>query len=242
MAPAVHNPKVLYQLVSPLHRTAGAAEVERRRRMLNAWTSPSAEVDIWSPDDGPAAVESAIDIAMVFPSLRPLVPQWGKSGYGAVVIGCFSDPGIEALRESTGVPIIGPGEASLFAAAQSGGKFSVLSSEPTPSGLQRRIRGMGLDNAFVSERLVGGSVSDLVQQPQQMLERITASARACVQEGADVLVLGCLAMSFIEGLPERLQDLAGVPVINPVVAGLKSAEAVIGSNRVSITRNASTGS
>lgn len=237
MAPAVHKPKILYQLVSPLHRTAGAAEVERRKQMLNAWMHPSAEVDIWSPDDGPAAVESAIDIAMVFPSLRPLVPRWSEGGYGAVVIGCFSDPGIEALRESTDVPVIGPGEAALIAAAQSGGKFSVLSSEPTPSGLQRRLRGMGIDGAFVSERLVGGSVSDLVKHPQQMLERVTASARACVQEGANVLVLGCLAMSFIEGLPERLQQLAGVPVINPVVAGLKSAEAVINSNLVGKTLN-----
>jgi allantoin racemase len=205
--------------------------------MLNAWTSPYTEVDIWSPDDGPAAVESEIDIAMVFPSLRPVVPRWGEAGYGAVVIGCFSDPGIEALRESTAVPVIGPGEASLLEAAQSGRKFSVLSSDPTPSGLQRRLRGMGIHETFISESLVGCSVSDLVKHPHEMLERIAVSARGCVQNGADVLVLGCLAMSFIEGLPERLQQLVGVPVINPVVAGLRSAEAVVSSDLVSETQD-----
>uniref|UniRef100_UPI00195428C1 hypothetical protein n=1 Tax=Klebsiella pneumoniae TaxID=573 RepID=UPI00195428C1 len=35
------------------------------------------------------------------------------------------------------------------------------------------------------------------------------------------------AMCFVEGLVEQLQKALAVPVINPVIAGLKSAEAAL---------------
>lgn len=219
--------KILYQLVSPLHRAVGDAEVERRRDLLRAWGSPGLSIDIASPEEGPMVVESQIDAALVFPGLRALAPRWSEDGYDAVVLGCFSDPGIEALRELTRSAVIGPGEAALLAAVQFGETFSVLSSDPTPAGLRRRIRGMGFAGRFVSEHVVGASVDDLRRSPDRAFASIAARAEACIGDGAEVIVLGCLAMCFVPGLPERLQEATGVPVINPVVAGLKSAEAAL---------------
>lgn len=219
--------RILYQLVSPLHAVVGAAEVERRRALLRRWASPAVEVEISSPPDGPPVVESQIDAAMVFPSLRRLAAAWTPSGHDAVVIGCFSDPGIEALRELTEAAVVGPGEAAMLAAAQFGERFAVLSSDPTPKGLRRRIRAIGLADRFVSEQVVGASVADLRRDPQAAFADILASARGCLAEGADILVLGCLAMCFVEGLVEQLQKALAVPVINPVIAGLKSAEAAL---------------
>jgi allantoin racemase len=219
--------KILYQLVSPLHLSAGPAEVARREGLLRAWTSPVFHVDIAAPETGPAVIESQINVAMVFPNLEAAASRWAESGYEAVVIGCFSDPGMDALREVTDCAVIGPGEAALLAAAQFADRFSVLSSEPTPNGLRRRIRSMGLSDRFVSERVVGASVAELRRAPEAAFDGMVAAAKACLADGADILVLGCLAMCFVEGLPERLQKATGAPVINPVVAGLKSAEAAL---------------
>lgn len=223
MSDASHSPGILYQLVSPLHRSAGDAEIARRLAMLRAW-APGSRVEIASPENGPPAVESAADIAMVYPHLRDAAGGWRDAGFDAVVIGCFSDPGVVALAERAELPIIGPGEAALLAAVQLGERFSVLSSNPTPPGLRRRIRGIGIEAMFVSEVLVDGSVADLVRDPDSHVPSIIAQARGCVAAGADVLVLGCLAMSFMPGLPDRLAEAVGVPVINPVIAGLKAAE------------------
>ncbi|WP_346891134.1 aspartate/glutamate racemase family protein [uncultured Roseibium sp.] len=220
------RPRLLYQLVSPLHRSAGEAEVARRLDMLREW-SPNSTIEIASPENGPAAVESAADAAMVFPSLRRDAERWTADGYDAVIIGCFSDPSTEALTEIAGLPVIGPGEAGLLAAVQLGERFSVLSSNPTPPGLRRRIRGIGLEPMFVSEVLVGGSVAELVSDPDRHMPSLEAQARACVDQGASVIVLGCFAMSFTPGLPERLCEALGVPVVNPVVAGLRAAEAAV---------------
>ncbi len=84
---------------------------------------------------------------------------------------------------------------------------------------------MGLGDRFVSEHVVGASVADLRRNPQDAFHRMIGSANQCVGDGADVIVLGCLAMCFVEGLVETLQQALGVPVINPVIAGIKSAEA-----------------
>lgn len=219
------SPRVLYQLASPLHRTAGPDVVRRRAEMLQAW-APSVRVQIASPEDGPRAIECAADAAMVFPALRESAMGWAED-HDAVVIGCFSDPAIEALTEISGIPVIGPGEAGMLAAVQLGARFSVLSSDPTPPGLRRRIRGIGIEGSFVSEVTVGGSVADLNRDPDTHLPVIVERARSCVAQGADVLVLGCFALSFIPGLHEKLTQAVGVPIVNPVIAGLKAAEAAV---------------
>ena len=40
-----------------------------------------------------------------------------KEGYDAIVIYCFSDVGIDAIRENVRIPVIGPGETSLAVAS-----------------------------------------------------------------------------------------------------------------------------
>jgi allantoin racemase len=239
MTLSMHPRKILYQLVSPLHRVTSTGEVERRQQMLRGWVSPSVHIDIASPETGPDVIESQVDAAMVFSNLQPIAPQWSEAGYEAVIIGCFSDPGMDPLRELTGAAVIGPGEASLLAAVQFGERISVLSSDPTPQGLRRRIRSMGLSDRFVSEHIVGASVADLRRQPESAFDKMIQSARHCVDDGADVIVLGCLAMCFVDGLVERLQRALGIPIINPVVAGIKSAEASLSYGISTRSRTAS---
>ena len=58
-----------------------------------------------------------------------------KEGYDAIVIYCFSDVGIDAIRENVRIPVIGPGETSLAAASMICNRFTVrrvsICREPT---------------------------------------------------------------------------------------------------------------
>ena len=47
------------------------------------------------------------------------------------------------------------------------------------------------------------------------------------QDGADVLVLGCMSMAFLPDIMTKLGERVGVPIVNPVVAALKTAEALV---------------
>ena len=70
---------------------------------------------------------------------------------------------------------------------------------------------------------------DLARQTPGALEKAAVAARAAVEEdGADVVVLGCMSMAFLPCICEDLSERAGVPIVNPVVAALKTAEMVAG--------------
>ncbi|MBO0741518.1 MAG: aspartate/glutamate racemase family protein, partial [Hyphomicrobiaceae bacterium] len=178
---------------------------------------------------GPAAIESARDAGLVVPELIRLAPAAQQRGFEALIIGCYSDPGIDALREMLTIPVIGPGAASLHLAAQLGTRMGIL----TPSGrgygrLAARLRALGLGPLLVSVRAVGLSVMELARQTPGALDKAASAARVAVAEdGADVLVLGCMSLAFLPGVCEALSQRVGVPVVNPVIAALKTAEAVV---------------
>ncbi|MBV9785865.1 MAG: hypothetical protein JO264_18830 [Acidisphaera sp.] len=220
--------RILYQLTSPMDRTLGKAEIARRLSALQQAASPGVEVEAWPTGDGPAAIEGAADVAVVVPELLALAPRW--TGFDAVIVGCFSDPGLEALRERTDVALIGPGAAAMHLAAQLGTRFSILSPSGRGHGrVAARLRGLGLAELFASVRGVGCSVIELAEQRPGAFERIVEAGRACVERDlADVLVLGCMSMAFLPDVARRLQSALGCPVVNPVLAALKTAEAIAG--------------
>ena len=221
--------RILYQLTSPMDKTVGPQEVARRQKVLQAHAGAGADVSVEPTAKGPAAIESAHDAGLVVPELIRLAPLAEQRGYDALIIGCYSDPGLDALRELLTIPVVGPGAASLHLAAQLGTRISVL----TPSGrgygrVAARLRGLGLAALLASVRGIGLSVMDMAKQTPGALDKAAAAARLAVEEdGADVLVLGCMSMAFLPGICEDLSKRVGVPVVNPVIAALKTAEALV---------------
>jgi allantoin racemase len=221
--------RILYQLTSPMDKTVGPQEVARRQKVLQDCAAAGTEVAVEPTASGPASIESAHDAGLVVPELIRLAPRAQERGFEAIIIGCYSDPGLDALREMLSVPVIGPGAASLHLAAQLGTRICVLT--PTGRGYGRvaaRLRGLGIGPLLASVRGIGLSVMDLAQQKPGALDKAAEAAGVAVtQDGADVLVLGCMSMAFLPGICNALGKKVGVPVVNPVIAALKTAEACI---------------
>jgi allantoin racemase len=221
--------RILYQLTSPMDKTIGAQEVRRRQHILQQYAAAGTDVAVEPTAAGPAAIESAHDAAIVVPELIRLGEHAQERGFDAVIIGCYSDPGIDALREMLRIAVIGPGSASLYLAAQLGTRISVLT--PTGRGFGRvaaRLRALALEPLLASVRGVGLSVMELAQQKPGALDRAAEAARRAVEEdGADVFVLGCMSMAFLPGICDSLSGRLGVPVVNPVTAALKTAEMMV---------------
>jgi allantoin racemase len=221
--------RILYQLTSPMEKTVlGPAEVARRREFLRTRAAPGVEVEVWSLADGPPSIESAWEAALVVPELTRLVVQARAEGFDAVIVGCFSDPGLEALRELVDIPVIGPGSSAVHLAAQLGTRFTIISPLGGGDGrVMARLRALGLADKFASVRGIGMSVLDLARDREVVLERVSEVARAAVREdGADVFVLGCMSMGFV-GITDDVGKRLELPVVNPVVAALKTAEMVV---------------
>ncbi|MCG8355249.1 MAG: aspartate/glutamate racemase family protein [Kiloniellales bacterium] len=219
--------RLLYQLTSPMERTLGVEEMERRRGVLQSHAAAGVEVEVRSIPRGPGSIESSYDAALVVPELLTLLVQAERDGFDAAMIGCFSDPGLEAARELLEMPVVGPGESALHLAAQLGSRFAIVSPSEGSGRVAARMRALGLDGKFAGVRSISMSVLDLARQREPTLERIAeVGRRAVAEDGADVLVLGCMSMAFL-GIADSLRARIGVPVVNPVVAALKTAEMIV---------------
>ncbi len=221
--------RILYQLTSPMEKTVlGGDEIIRRRDFLRRRAALAVDVEVRSLSDGPASIESAWESALVVPTLCEAVVRAQAEGMSAVIVGCFADPGLDALRELTSVPIIGPGASALHLAAQLGTRFSILSPLETPPGRgYERLCGLGLDVKLASVRGIDMPGLDVARCRETTLDRLQDAGRVAVQDdGADVLVLGSTCLGFLD-VTEDLQRRLDVPVVNPVTAALKMAETLV---------------
>lgn len=205
----------------------GHAELERRAAYLGAHAS-GARVEIREAADGPASIESAIEEQQGAWALVRAVPELQAAGFEAVILGCFGDPGLAAARELVEIPVVGPAQASIHLAAQLGDRFGILTvvQEVIP-GLRRLVRAYGQEGLLATLRAVEVPVLELRQDRARLLQRLAAEGEAALADGADVLILGCMTMGFMD-LAKELQERLRVPVINPVLAALKLTETLAG--------------
>jgi len=219
---------ICYQLVSPMERVLGEAEVERRRVFLQQNAGPNTRVEVRSAAAGYPSIESERDAVAVSPHILSGLKKAAEEGASAGIVGCFSDPALDAVRESVAMPVVGPGQSSVMLAMQLGERFSILS--PLDSGAKRqlpRMRAQGVAERLASVRGVGVSVVDFSRKANDAMDRIVAVARRCIEEdGADVLVMGCMSMAFM-GIERSLTERLGAPVVSPVLAALKTADAML---------------
>lgn len=223
--------RIRYQFATAKHLSeVGMAEVERRQAKLDEWVGPGATVQIGLPDSGPASVESRTDAALTVPALLRGVVQAEKDGFDAVIVSCFSDPGMEAARELVSIPVLGSGICAMHVAALLGGRFSIMSpGRGGGSKADENPRKYGVSESYASTRGVGLSVMDLAKDRDGAIATIASVGRKAVEEdGADTLILGCMSMAFHD-ITAELSERIGAPVINPVPASLGLAESLVRS-------------
>jgi len=144
----------------------------------------------------------------------------------AVVIACFSDPGLAATRTLLSCPVIGVQEASVLAAMGLAPRFGIIALSQTPIARHARaLATMGvLDRLCCEVGLSGVSAHD-AGHSEELYPEILAAGRRIVAAGAGAVVLGCAGFG-----PRRLRLQAdlGVPVVDPVLAGAALALSVVG--------------
>jgi allantoin racemase len=229
--------RIVYQLVSPMEKTLGLAEIERRQDYLQRHAADGIEIKVQSVPSGYPSIESERDAVTVAPYLLFGLQKAEAEGASAGIVGCFSDPALDAIRETVKMPVVGPGQSAIALALQLGESYSILS--PLDSGAKRarpRLRGQGFTERLASIRGVGVSVVDLASGDNTAWDRIVDTGRRCIEDGADVLVMGCMSMAFM-GIERQLSERLAVPVISPVLAALKTTQTLLELN-LSHSRNA----
>jgi allantoin racemase len=146
-----------------------------------------------------------------------------KDGYDAFVIGCFYDPGLKEAREIVDMPVVGVCEASLSVASMiSAGKFSIIvGSRKNVPHMADNARNYGFESRIASWRML--NIPPRKMNDKEILQAtILREAKAAVEEDlAECVVLGCTGMW---GQAKIAQEELGIPILDPVIMGLKVAE------------------
>ncbi len=205
----------------------GEAEVQRRQDYLQLHAGAGFDVEIRDNPEGPASIESPAEEQLAAEGLVEVLPRVA-AGFDAVIIGCFGDPGLRAARDLVDVPVIGPAQASIHVAAQMGDRVGLITVvDSVIPVLNDLVHEYGLSSALATVRAVNVPVLRLRESRDEVIGKMVEVGRECLAEGADVLVLGCMTMGFLD-VASTLQAEIGTPVVNPVGAALHTAEMFLG--------------
>jgi len=197
-------------------------------REAGAAASPETQLRVVSIDKGPASIECRYDEVLAELYVVKKVKEVADKA-DAIVINCFGDVAVDAAREVTDVPIIGPGTSSMALAQLLGHNFSVVSVLSRLTPLIDKIGANLGTTKLTSVRAVDIPVLEL-QDEAKLSEKLTeASLKAIEEDGAHVIVLGCTGMA---GLADRVKHgLAeqgyNIPVLDPLIVALKLAEILV---------------
>lgn len=186
---------------------------------ITAYKTPGIEVDVVNPEKGPIGLESYYHNYLAAVQVHKLVAEAEAKGYNGVVIAAFGDPGIEAAKELANIPVVGITEASYALARLMATKFLVIVSADTAVPRQiRYIKKLGIPDYQFAFRPIGLTVLGVMDDRVSAKDLIAKNCEQSLKEtGAELIVMGCSGFS---GLRKDLEKQLGVPVIDPVVAGV----------------------
>ncbi|MDX2216451.1 MAG: aspartate/glutamate racemase family protein [Oculatellaceae cyanobacterium bins.114] len=196
------------------------------RQIATAHAAPATEVITTCPTQGPASIESYYDEYLAIPGVLAEV-QKDEADFDGFVLACWGDPGVDAVREVTAKPVVGIAEASMYAANAIAPRWSVVTTlQRSHHMVEAIVTKTGLGDRCASIRCVDLPVLDCEINPKAVVEGLEKVGRlALTQDGAEAIILGCAGMG---GLDQQLTQSLGVPCVDPVAAGVRFAELLVG--------------
>lgn len=135
----------------------------------------------------------------------------------AVLIGCFGDPGLMALRESSPVPITGLAEAAFIEAARHGRFAIVTGGERWTPILQRLAQSLGHGQALAGVHTVAPTGAQLAADPVAACKLLARACQDAVRKkDVQTVILGGAGLA---GMAARIQPFVDVPIVDSVTAG-----------------------
>lgn len=198
--------------------------MDLRENMLKSAVSDDVEISVDCIKSGPDELDCCTDEAFAAPEMIRESIRAQKEGYDAIVIYCFSDVAIDAIRENVEIPVVGPGEVSLAVAGMICNRYVVITTESR--NISRTYRRL-LKNPIAREKMTSVRALDIeigeIRTDKTLIERrlLEICEKSVREEQVDGVILGCL--SFAEYGPKIEQQLP-VKVFDPAFLSIAFAE------------------
>ncbi|MGY5863107.1 MAG: aspartate/glutamate racemase family protein [Candidatus Thorarchaeota archaeon] len=196
----------------------------KKKAFVDLHTPPGSEIGNFTPKHGTYSVESLTDEAYNAPFILEQIVRANEEGYDVIMIDCACDPVLEAAREISSIPVVGPRKSALHFALTLGTRFGVVTvqGESLKKCIEHGVRKEGLDSFCAGVRYLKIPVLDITKNPEAAQKAILKESKELIENGADVIVLGCTALSHEVDLKPIMDELK-VPIIDPWVIAVKTA-------------------
>lgn len=202
-------------------------EMALRCRILEEYTAPDTQLAMVCPQNSGVELNSALDVVLAAPEIVQLAADGQNAGFDAVVLYCFSDPIIDACREALRIPVIGGAQASCLAALNVCRSFGViLADEARLPEKKLFLRTLGVSPERIGQIAAVNlnGISPWADRETTFKKLLACGQKMMRETHTEAIVLGCL--SFL-GLAEPLSRVLGIPVIDPAVAAVTTAESIV---------------
>lgn len=195
-----------------------------RESMLSKALSLGTEISVECIEYGPGSIESNYD--EIFAGV-PLVNQCIRAeqeGYDAIVVYCFSDLAVDAIRENVSIPVIGPGELSIATVGMISNRFVVITTvnENIARTERRLMKNKIAAEKMKSIRALDIPVIELRNNPDVTRIYLEKACKSAIEDDSiDTVVLGCLGLAQYG---DYIKDKYGVQVIDPAFLSVAYAE------------------
>lgn len=202
-------------------------EMALRCRILEEYTAPDTQLAMVCPQSSGVELNSALDVVLAAPEIVQLAANGQNAGFDAVVLYCFSDPVIDACREALRIPVIGGAQASCLAALNVCRSFGViLADEARLPEKKLFLRTLGVSPERIGQIAAVNlnGISPWADRETTFKKLLACGQKMMRETHTEAIILGCL--SFL-GLAEPLSRVLGIPVIDPAVAAVTTAESIV---------------
>jgi allantoin racemase len=191
--------------------------------------APGTNVTLLTAPFGVAYIETRFE-ALVGAYASAQLAGEHAAAHDAVILAAFGDPGWNALREALDKPVVGLTEAALAAAAKLGKRIGIIAISRRIAGWYREVvEGYGFGNRLASIRSLEQPIRDIGGVQEEHATRLKSLCDSAAREdGADVLIL---AGAPLAGLARNLAGTLAVPVVDPIAAAVRQAEALAAAPR-----------
>ena len=193
-------------------------------KTINKCKSKNIDAFVQHPDFGPESLESFYDYSLAtFGTIRFIEKE--KENYDGILIACFGDPGLYAIKEMVNYPVIGIAEASISISNLLGQKFAILVAlDKAVSLMKDMVRQYGMEDRCAAIEPLNISVLDIEKNKEQNIKKLIDVSKIAIEKGAEVLILGCAGMT---GMHKEIERTLNIPVIDPVECGYKVLEMMV---------------
>ena len=191
----------------------------------------------WDIDEGfpGPVVEDRESLAVVVPGVLKLVRAACESGsYDAVILLGGLEPGLYAAMEigaPFGIPVVGCTHSQAAYASVLGNKFTLMDTlESMAIPIRQNLMSYGMNEKCVSVRSIEWPVLEVTENPAEAADAFVQEAiKAVEQDGADVIVCGCTALTLVQPIAQERLIAAGyeIPVLHSYRCAIEMAKSLV---------------